>query len=106
MEALPRIEVLQKLCKVTNKWGLYIGLPESGEISLAAPYLDNDDYATEQIRCDEEGWLLFDTEEEMEKYYYMTVGDDGPTKLNSYSGNTRIYALTCGPDGQLLNENT
>jgi len=38
--------------------------------------------------------------------YYRTVGDDGPTKLNDYNGPCRIYALTCDPFGQLLNENT
>ena len=50
--------------------------------------------------------LTFDTEKEMEKHYDLTVGDDGPTKYNSYDGECRVYALTCSNTGELLTENT
>ena len=36
----------------------------------------------------------------------MTVGDDGPTKDNSYTGMARVYAVTISNKGELLTENT
>lgn len=70
----------------------------------AAPYLDIAKHM--QIMADGTGYMLFDSEEEMDHIYYQTVGDDGPTKLNPYNGSIKIYALTCNPDGQTMNENT
>lgn len=108
MEALSSFQVFEKLCKATNKWGLYISIyePEDGpwEATKAAPYLNEKDHI--QIIMDGHGIFLFDNQEEMEKCYWQTVGDDGPTKINKYNGLTRVYALTCDPTGQLHNENT
>lgn len=59
-----------------------------------------------QTLVDGVAFLFFDTEEELKEYYNQVVGDDGPTEANPYDGPCRVYALTCGPDGQLLNENT
>jgi predicted membrane GTPase involved in stress response len=36
----------------------------------------------------------------------IEFGEDGPTAMNPYDGNVKIYALTCNPEGKLLNENT
>lgn len=99
-------DVLQQLCKATGKWGLYIAfvpLAEGdwwGEVVQAAPYLRD---AAPFFDC---GWMLFDTQAEMQRHFDMTVGDDGPTETNSYSGPTKVYALTCNPQGQFENENT
>ncbi len=110
MKALASTESFQLLCKSTGKWGMFLSFsaPEDElmELSKAAPYLNENLENYYQIMVEDSCILLFDTEEEMEGHYNQTVGDDGPTKLNSYNGHTRVYALTCNPEGQLLTENT
>ena len=120
MQKLTAFEAFALLCKSTNKWGLYISfnwpLDEEGksdfdlfEISKAAPYIDltiENKTPDMQMVFDEQGFILCDSEEEMQSLYDQTVGDDGPTKLNSYDGPARVFALTCDPNGNLLGENT
>ena len=111
MEMLTIHNVFASLCLAEHKFGMYISFSTDykvkdpfGEIIKAAPYLNiNDNF---QILSDEMGILLFDTRKEMQRYYDMTVGDDGPTKLNKYSGSAHVYALTCNNRGELENENT
>lgn len=43
---------------------------------------------------------------EMRELFQRTVGDDGPTPLNTYDGPVRVYACACSPSGQLLGCNT
>jgi hypothetical protein len=74
------------------------------EVIKAAPYLQDREERI-QILIDGYAYILFDTYEEMRTMYYMTVGDDGPTSTNPYSGVAKVYALTCGPKG-FLTENT
>lgn len=107
MEILSETEVFKTLCKLSNKWGMYIGFIEQeniAEVTEAAPYLDFDKHS--EIFTDGRGWILFNSEEEMLNCYENTVGDDGPTELNPYNGKVSVYALTCSPEGQLMNENT
>lgn len=112
VQILNASEAFKLLCKSTNKWGMYISwypgddinYVDPKEVYKAAPYLNFDDHT--QLLVDAEGFLLFDTEEEMCHYYNMTVGDDGPTHLNPYDGPLSVYARTCNPNGELLNENT
>jgi hypothetical protein len=107
MEILAKTEILSKLCKLSKKFGMYIGFAEDqswAEICEAAPYLNL--YKHEQVLMDGHGWILFDSENKMLDCYNRTVGDDGPTNLNPYNGNATVYALTCSPTGELLNENT
>ena len=61
-----------------------------------------------QALGDGSGYLLFDSEKEMENIYYQTIGDDGPREqyTNKYNGPAKVYMLTCNPDGQTMNENT
>jgi len=114
------IELMKLYCKAENKWAVYYsGLnseePRSSDPDEWGKYLEDrkraliflgpeaDDY--HQIMMDGEGFSIFDTEEEMDAFYDLIVGDDGPTKSNPYNGPIRVYALTCGPNG-LMNENT
>lgn len=82
------------------------------DVTLAAPYLALGfqggafDSSICQIQVDGYGILLFETEDEVNRYYDMTVGDDGPTQSNPYNGPVRIYALTCSDRGILMRENT
>jgi len=106
-------EILSHVCKATGKWGMLISfaIPSIedcddpyGEITKAAPYLTFDNNA--QIIGDGIGYILADTREEIYNLYNQTVGDDGPTKLNSYKGLVKVYALTCDSNGNFLSENT
>lgn len=97
---------LEEFCRRTKQYAMYV-CHDCGdtisyeEIIKAAPYLAEE----WQILADGSGYLVFDTEDAMNTYFNLTVGDDGPTKQNTYNGPARVYALTCGPSGT-LNENT
>lgn len=115
------ITLLRMYCQARNKWAVYYSGLNSGEPPIDADQDEWDKYIEErakalifidpdmdnyhQIMMDGEGFSIFDTEEEMESFYDMIVGDDGPTKSNPYNGPIRVYALTCGPSG-FINENT
>lgn len=113
MESLTGFDVLQRVCKLSGKFGLYISLhvprelEDSGmwpEAAQAATFLDFATHA--QIMIDGYGWFLFDAQAEMEAAFWQCVGDDGPTKANPYNGPMRVYAITCSSEGELWNENT
>jgi hypothetical protein len=98
-------------CKGAGKWGLYLSFAAGGrgglsEAMAAAPYLEDPKYFPFLLTPHVEMVILFDTREEMNKHFGMTVGEDGPTKSNPYKGPATIFACTCGPDGNLLGENT
>lgn len=104
MKLLNQTETLQELCRLSSKPGMFIAWVEDHlvEVVKAAPYLK--DYV--QAQFDGSAYMLFKDEREMMRYYRRTVGDDGPTKQNPYDGPARVYALTCGADGELQTENT
>jgi hypothetical protein len=116
MQVLSQTEVLQLLCKTTRKNGVYLSGfnltwtdSEGNELPFeetlkAAPYLNSNAHGQALL----EGYaiVLCDSVEEQDFVYYSTVGDDGPTKFNSYGGPARIYALTCDSFGDLITENT
>lgn len=106
MKVLTTIEAMQALAKALNKYCMFIGFDDDNfdEINKAAPYLDL--YSHGQVFVDGNAILVFDSQQEMKDHYQLTVGDDGPTGANPYDGSARVYALTCGPDGELLSENT
>ena len=108
MKKLTHIQLLQEYCKLANKWAVYLGLPHNAEdfdeIPKAATFIDLTDDA--QAVCDENMYVICDSEKECEKIYLSVVGDDGPTTLNPYDGPCRIYALTVNNKGELENENT
>src|SRR3990170_256054 len=115
MEIIDSHSILSRLCKATKKWGMFISgwdwekaIENDGNKILAAPYLDfdSDQKNMVQVMGDCFGYMLFDTEEEMLRFYDMTVGDDGPTKTNQYNGSNKVYALTCDSKGEFQNENT
>ena len=98
------MDFIQEYAKATSKFCMYIHFDNKlpcREIRKAAPYLSLD-----QVVMDGLYILTFDTENEMDEYFDMTVGDDGPTKDNSYTGMARVYAVTISNKGELLTENT
>jgi len=105
MKKLDIHKAFAELCKATGKWGLYISwVGTAVDVIDAAPYLHQ--LEDGQILLDGQGIILCDSEKECYNLYDQTVGDDGPTSLNSYDGPDKVYALTCNPSGQLQSENT
>lgn len=114
MEILSSATLLERLCKATGKWGMFVSFPPIEDINdcpvreleKVALWFNFDDHGHAQAMVDGYGIILFDSQDEMDKAYEQAVGDDGPTDLNPYNGPLRVYCLTCGPDGQTQNENT
>ena len=111
MKKLNRFQAFQELCKATNKFGLYISFGwcledniDMKEICSAAPYLDFPKDC--QLLSEGQAVILCDSLDERNDLFEKTVGDEGSTKFNKYSGKATVYALTCDPNGQLMNENT
>lgn len=99
--------LFSRICKLSNQYGMLLEFDSSAgsETLLAAPYL-KDHEATSQCLMDGFAFLLFESEDQMLRHYEMTVGDDGPTKTNSYSGPARVYAAMFDSQGVCIDENT
>ena len=102
-------EVLSALCIAKNAWGIYVShcafeIAPHNELNRAIPFLSEEDV----IQLWHKGYmyLFFSSKEELDNHYNQIVGDEGPTELNDYDGEARVYALTCNPDGNSMNENT
>lgn len=100
-------EAAQLIAKHLRKPVIYISfrhLDSHIEVTKAAPYLAAGEHY--QVLSDGTGIIVCEDEAEQERLYESTVGDDGPTKLNSYNGPARVFALTINDLGELQNENT
>lgn len=116
MKVLGIYDLLQAATSKHNKWGILISFtPPSdletfdvdlAELTKAAPWFFGDPEISGDAVMEGFAIVLFDSEEEMDTAFDSTVGDDGPTKVNSYSGPTTVFACTCDPNGLLLGENT
>lgn len=108
MKVLDSLRFAQVAAKALGKPVMYISIYSEGqaleEVVKAAPYLNFQDHG--QVICDGYGFIVFKSLKEMNKAFWQTVGDDGPTKTNPYNGPVRVYALTISAQGRLLNENT
>lgn len=104
MKLLTSIDAACELASALGRPVLYLGLPpldvDWPEVQKAAPYLSKDDIFREPqlIVCDDEA--------ELWRLYGQTVGDDGPTEMNPYSGPATVYALAIDAKGKQLTENT
>ena len=101
--------VLQELCRLRGAWGLYLShVPSAGigpyELARAVPFLDEAEASS--LWHNDRAWLFFPDEAGLLDAFRQVVGDDGPTDLNDYDGPARVYALTCSPASDLLDENT
>ena len=101
-------ECMQALAKFLHKPCMVLHFPnecdfdKNGQLK-PAPFINFLEHG--QILMDGDAILVFDSDEEMELHYNQVVGDS-PTKMNSYNGDCRIYAVTCDAEGNLLHENT
>ena len=110
-------EALGRLCKATNKFGLYLSFDEEEftpeEAQKACPFLDftdniqdNIDTSDYQAYADGYMFVLCDTEEECQLLFESVVGDEGPTKTNPYNGDCRVFCLIINDKGETENTNT
>lgn len=109
-EVYDSTELFQAFCRLANCFGLFLILDDKSSHSLeelkrACPLLPTGD-AWKLLELDRGIYLFYDSVEKMESAYDYVVGDDGPTKVNSYDGPVRILAVTCNSDGNLQNENS
>jgi len=108
MKALNFHEAMSAIARSYDKPVLYLSFDPDQDLEqtlAAAPYLKNlAEFG--QLVADSGGYIVCDSDEEMEELFWQTVGDDGPTATNPYRGNGTVYALTCSAAGQLRNENT
>jgi len=104
MEILTIKETMQIFASIIKKPCIYISFGDGINSIRAAPYLDLKKH--DQVISDGIGILVCNNQDEMERYYKMTIGDDGPTELNPYNGIYRVYALVCDAEGRFIGENT
>ena len=104
-------ELMQLVAKTLKKPCIFLSFQFMDEnaglddMMKAAPYLNWDKHG--QHIMDGAAVIVCEDYDEQQRLYWMTVGDDGPTKTNPYDGKkARVYALTCNAKGQLENENT
>ena len=118
MECFEKDDMLEKLCKVSKQYGMFIEFDRAllmcckersfddsiKELYRAAPYLEKKE--CKHIIPSGSGFFLFENEDELNEYYNQTVGYDGPTELNKYDGYFRVYAYAVNPNGEVYKENT
>lgn len=107
MEIIDKTSAFQSTCKNAKKYGMYLNIPLDyynpvAKLKISAPWLNEE--GIEVLAHDEELIVLFDSEEELNKAYDNTYGDD---TVDAFDNATiHIYCLTCAPDGELMTENT
>jgi hypothetical protein len=110
MDKLTVTDLVQRHCLLTKQWAvvLYPGGDDLDEIEKAAPFIDTRGIEWDDTQAVVDGLMivLCDSEAEHDRVFDSIVGPDGPTLLNPYDGPCKIYAWTCGPDGEILTENT
>lgn len=109
------MDAIEHLLKSSGKYGCFLSITKLDDddvddvvemlpcIKNAAPLLSNIDAIN--LFVDGKIFVEFDTEDEAQEFFKTVVGDDGPTKTNSYDGPVRVFAVWGGPDGW-LSENT
>ena len=109
MKIVDEMGLFALACKAQTMWGLYLSFPEvwedpkiTEEFKKACLFYDK----LGTVSMDGKAYLFFESETEMWDHYYSVVGEDGPTKMNPYNGDFKIFALTCDPQGNMLTENT
>ena len=112
MRALTTATTLQAAAKGLKRWCMYVGIhdyphnTEEGILKAAPCLLELAPFDRHSFIEEGGGILVFRTEALCRAAYDSTVGEDGPTKTNSYDGPVHIYCLTCDDKGILHNENT
>jgi hypothetical protein len=107
MRKLNKHQVISELAKLSNKWIVQVSFDGNGnpnETIKACPILDLQLDA--HILFEGSGLILCDNEPEAYYTFNRIVGDDGPTKLNSYNGPVKVYACVYAPTGFAMTENT
>lgn len=105
MNKITLTELVQQHCKATQQWAVVLypdATPDFEELKKAVPFLDLYDDA--QAITDGIMVVLCSSDNECWEVFNQISGTD--MLENDYSGPCKVYALTCGPDGEILTENT
>src|SRR4249919_1611152 len=99
-------DVIPHVCCTRGDWALYLSVsgqtPSVSELRKCVPYLSYDDAVTLLTGP----VVIFGDKEDILRWFWATVGDDGPTKTNPYTGPAKVFATTWGDDGLGRNQNT
>jgi hypothetical protein len=114
MKIMENSEVVQAVARFYNKPVLYLYYYSNESISfeeflnaIVPQFLESDiNVDVASLFYGKPLYILCDDEEELNTLFYYFVGDDGPTKSNSYKGRVSIFAMTCSAAGEMQNENT
>ncbi len=107
MKVYNQITVACALAKALHKPILFLSFgdgPWKKKLKVA-PYLNSCNFDVSQALMGGYAFITCDSTKELNRLFDLTVGDDGPTKLNKYEGSVRIYALTIDCKGCPQNEN-
>lgn len=99
-------KVIEDLAAARKCWVLHLrdcspAEVTCAELTKACPILAGALYCLAEGTCA----VYFDDEPSALAAFGQIVGDDGPTKTNSYNGPARVYAYLAGPNGGIT-ENT
>lgn len=112
IEKLTLTDLVRKYCKITGKWAVVLhpsllGIGEEDfsfeELQKAVPFLDIEN--DRQAITDEEMIILCDSEGECWELFDQISGKCKPAN-NDYDGPCKVYAWTCGSNGEIMTENT
>ena len=106
MTKMTLTELVRNHCKLTQQWAVVL-FPNGSfgfeELQRAIPFLEI--HCDLQAIADELMIVLCSSKDKCDRVFNQIRGDDKP-ELNDYDGPCHIYAWTCGPDGEILTENT
>lgn len=106
---LDQLGAFASLCVATHQWGVFVSWPADAwpdeEILKACPWLAGNERFVQHL-IDGMAIALCDGPIEAASLFHRTVGEDGPTTENPYTGPARVFAVTCDPNGELMHVNT
>lgn len=114
MEIYSDFDLLEKYTKSSGKYIVmlscsnfeddFIGTDAFSQLKKAVPMIT--DYGElVKLFTGDTLFVEFDNSDAARDFFDTVVGDDGPTRLNSYNGPARVFACLSGPNG-LITENT
>jgi len=102
-------EAFRNICKLKNKYGIFLVFSEDCDIEEFAKSLAWTREFSEAMSIWLQGpytLLLFDKEEDMEYVFENTCGDDNIGRGQFKNATVTVYALTISNTGERMYENT
>lgn len=108
MKTLTKFNLLENYTTVSGKYVVMLSCSNldvcTDELKKAVPMIT--DYGDiVNLLTGDTLFFEFDYNDAAIDFFDTVIGDDGPTRLNSYNGPARVFACLSGPNG-LITENT